>query len=288
MPIGACVMDDPSVIRSPTARLLGESGAIDEANLTVPEYVPRARTAAAAASTEMVAVDGLVPDDGDTASQGTEVVAVHDAVGFSAFVRRRGSDDETCGDPEPGRCTANTKPRTGASVATGGPFCAISTDGARNPTPAPRLETEMRRVVGACAVFGSTAKVTVAGKALPLPPETIVTPASGSATYRAGRTGGGHGEASGSSIGRHVRRGRGRERERTWIGRLSNRQGLAAERERQKPWGLIMVWQDVAERDGRRARSAHLRRKAQPGWETAERRASWHLGALVHPHAGAR
>ena len=32
-------------------------------------------------------------------------------------------------------------------------------------------------------VFGSTAKVTVAGKVLPLPPETIVTPSSGSATY---------------------------------------------------------------------------------------------------------
>jgi hypothetical protein len=123
-------MDDPSVTRSTPVRLLGEPGAIDETKLIVPPYVPRARTAAAAASIEIVAVDGVVPDDGDTISHGTDVVAVHVAVGFSAFVRRRGSGDETCGDPEPERWTANTKLLKRASVAIGGPFCAIPTDGA--------------------------------------------------------------------------------------------------------------------------------------------------------------
>jgi hypothetical protein len=41
----------------------------------------------------------------------------------------------------------------------------------------------MPRVVGYCLVFGSTEKVTVVGKVLPLPPETIVTPSPGIATY---------------------------------------------------------------------------------------------------------
>jgi hypothetical protein len=62
----------------------------------------------------------------------------------------------------------------GASVATGDPFWRIPTPGAKENVA--KLETETNRFTGCCVVFGPTEKVTVAGKVLPLAPETMVTP----------------------------------------------------------------------------------------------------------------
>jgi hypothetical protein len=165
------------VIRKPTVRVVGLLGAIDEARLIVPEYLPGGRDAAPAGSMVMNAVEGLMPDDGDTTSQGSDVVAVQEAVGFSVFVTRRGSGGVTYGAPEPRRWRANSGGRDGASVATGGPFCAISTRG--DVTNVPILVTCTPLVACCCVVFGGTAKVTVAGNVVPLAPETIVTPSTG-------------------------------------------------------------------------------------------------------------
>jgi hypothetical protein len=110
------------VTRNPTVRVFGLLGATGEARLIVPEYLPGGRDAAPAGSIVMNAVDGLMPDDGDTTSQGSDVVAVHEAVGLSVFVTRRGSGGVTYGAPEAGRWRANSGGRDAASVATGGPF----------------------------------------------------------------------------------------------------------------------------------------------------------------------
>ena len=69
---------------------------------------------------------------------------------------------------------ANVYPPSGASVATGGPFCQILTTGEN--TVCPTIDTCAMRRTAPEVVLGGTEKVTVAGYVLPLPPETIVTP----------------------------------------------------------------------------------------------------------------
>jgi hypothetical protein len=106
-PCGAVVVDDASVMRSWTGMILGVTGATDDVMLIVPLYVPLVRTPTAAGSSEMVAVDGLVPDAGDRTSHGSDTLDVHEVTGLSLLVMRIGSGGETCEAPEPGRWTAN-------------------------------------------------------------------------------------------------------------------------------------------------------------------------------------